>query len=177
MWGRRLGVRKLNARAPPVLIGYEKETFFWHKYSPDADGDGEDKQPWGFIPFFLFLSIIPHRKSFFFWCDWGSRRPYILLFSSFSRGAVVTYPTLPRHFESQKKAGWSLDNHLVAFFSSSFSPFLSCQIFPIFYIFWGEWWRLGVPRTQKKKLCIEYIPRKAHISYFFCVYILVILVF
>ena len=46
MWGHRLGVYKFHARAPTDLIVYvETEALFWYKYSPDADGDGEDKQP------------------------------------------------------------------------------------------------------------------------------------
>lgn len=127
MWGRRLGVRKLNARAPPVLIGYEKETFFGINTARTLMVMERTNNLEGlylfFFSFFSFLSNIPHRKSFFFSFGATGGREGPTYFSSLSRGAVVTYPTLPRHFESQKKAGWSLDNQLVAFFFFFFLSF------------------------------------------------------
>lgn len=150
-----------------------KKKHFWYKYSPGADGDGEDKKPWGFLSFFFsfFLSNIPHRKRLFFiWCD-RSRRPYILLFSSFSRGAVVF--TLPYHdiLRASKKRDRVSTITWLHFTSSSFSPFLSRQIFPIFFIFF--FWVVVATRGSEspKKKCIAYIPRRAHLSYFFGVYL------
>lgn len=130
-----------------------------------------------FVFLFFFSSNIPHWKSLFFiWCDW-SRRPYILLFSSFSRGAVVF--TLPYHdiLRASKKRDRVSTITWLHFSSSSFSPFLSRQIFPIFFIFF--FWVVVATRgseSPKKKLCIAYIPRRAHLSYFFGVYLLIILV-
>lgn len=88
-----------------------------------------------FFVFCFFFSNIPHWKSLFFiWCD-RSRRPYILLFSSFSRGAVVF--TLPYHdiLRASKKRDRVSTITWLHFSSSSFSPFLSRQIFPISFIF------------------------------------------
>lgn len=183
MWGRRLGVWIFHARAPPDLIGYEKETFFGTNTARTLMVMERTNNLEGFY-FFFFSFPLKHptsEKLFFFHLVRPVAKALHTPLLFFFKGRSRIYPTLPRHFESQQKAGWSLDNHLVAFFSSLLLSLLffhvrSFRSSSIFFFFLGWWWRPGVPRAPKKKLCIAYIPRRAHLSYFFGVYLLIILV-
>lgn len=95
------------------------------------------KQPWGFLPFLFFFLPSHIGKAFFILCDRGSQWPLVTSLPS-QGGAVVTYPTLPPHVESQHKTGQSLDHHLVAllFF---LLPFLLARSFWCFFFYGGEW--------------------------------------
>lgn len=112
------------------LIGTEKYTF-WHENSPDADFDGEEQttlrvSTFFLLPFFPSFNYPTPEKASSFGATRGSQKRSRLLFSDFSRGSIVTYPTYLRHtFKRQQKAGQSLDSHLVAFSFVLFFSFLS----------------------------------------------------